>query len=281
MLLKCEIDKYKIQNTEHCIIYTSRETQIEKYKNIYNYLLPFKDKLNTRSEAKMGVMPWFSLNRQRYSKLFEDEKIIMRQTSDSIRATIDTSAFYCIDSILVFKINPQIDISYKYALVALNSKMNNLIYKNNTQEEGRVFAQVKPQNVRKLFIPKISKADQRVFEILCDYLLFLHNDAHEPVNQRLDNKALAHYIQQIADACIVELIYGKEMAEQKVNILEFVRNEITSFDDLPWEVRQAREIFEAHQKWTMPNSEVRNRLKIISLMCPDTAGKILNPNEED
>ena len=39
---------------------------------------------------------------------------------------------------------------------------------------------------------------------------------------------LAHYIQQIADACIVELIYGKEMAEQKVNILEFVRNEITS-----------------------------------------------------
>jgi hypothetical protein len=56
---------------------------------------------------------------------------------------------------------------------------------------------------------------------------------------------------------------------------------ITSFEKLPWEVRQAREIFEAHQKWTMPNSEVRNRLKIISLMCPDTAGKILNANEED
>jgi len=31
----------------------------------------------------------------------------------------------------------------------------------------------------------------------------------------------------------------------------------------------------------MPNSEVRNRLKIIGLMCPDTAGKILNEYEED
>lgn len=281
VLVGGEIDKYKIKDTEHYVIYTSRETEIKKYKNIKNYLEPFKDKLNTRSEAKLGIMPWFSLNRQRYSKLFEDEKIIMRQTSDSIRATLDSKGFYCIDSILVFKINPQIDISYKYALLALNSKMNNLIYKNNTQEEGRVFAQVKPQNVRKLFIPKISKDEQKVFDILCDYLLFLHNDAHQPVNQRLDNKALAHYIQQIADACIVELIYGKEMKEKQVDILEFVRKEITSFEDLPWQTRQAREIFEAHQKWTLPHSEVRNRLKIISLMCPDTAGKILNANEED
>jgi len=281
VLVGGEIDKYKIQDTDHQVIYTARDTQIDNYPVIREYLFEFKSKLETRSEAKMGVMPWYSLNRQRYPVLFEEQKIIMRQTSDSIRATIDNNGFYCIDSILVFKINPHFDVSYKYALILLNSKLNNLVYKNITQEEGRVFAQVKPQNVRKLFIPKISKEEQKVFEILCDYLMFLYNEAHQPVNQRIDNKALAHYIQQIADACVVELIYGKEMESQKVNILEYVRKEITSFENLPWEVRQAREIFEAHQKWTMPNSEVRNRLKIISLMCPDTAGKILNANEED
>lgn len=281
VLVGGDIDKYKIQYNDTSLIYTARDTKIEKYPLIEKYLSEFKEKLLTRSETKQGILPWFALGRQRYPQLFEGEKIIMRQTSDSIRATYDTQGYYTLNSILVFKINPQFDISYKYALVMLNSKLNNLIYKNNSQEEGRTFAEVKPQNVRKLFIPKISKEEQKVFEILCDYLMFLHNEAHQPVNQRIDNKALAHYIQQIVDACVVELIYGKEMESQKVNILEYVRKEITSFENLPWEVRQAREIFEAHQKWTMPNSEVRNRLKIISLMCPDTAGKILNANEED
>lgn len=281
VLVGGEIDKYKIKDTEHCIIYSYKKTNTEKQENIFEYLKPFEEKLSQKRETVKGTLPWWCLHWHRYPELFEGEKIIMRQTSDSIRATYDDKGYYVLNSILVFKINPQIDISYKYALVALNSKMNNLIYKNNTQEEGRTFAEVKPQNVRKLFIPKISKDEQKVFEILCDYLMFLHNDAHQPVNPRLDNKALAHYITQIADSCIVELIYGKEMKDKQVDILDFVRNEITSFEDLPWETRQAREIFEAHQKWTMPNSEVRNRLKIISLMCPDTAGKILNANEED
>jgi len=281
VLVGGEIDKYKIQDTDHCLIYSYKKSNTDKLKNVFNYLKPFEEKLSQKRETKTGTLPWWCLHWHRYPELFEGEKIIMRQTSDSIRATYDTKGYYTLNSILVFKINPHFDVSYKYALIVLNSKMTNLIYKNNTQEEGRTFAEVKPQNVRKLFIPKISKEEQEVFEILCDYLMFLYNDAHQPVNPRIDNKALAHYIQQIVDACVVELIYGKEMQSQKVNILEYVRKEITSFENLPWEVRQAREIFEAHQKWTMPDSEVRNRLKIISLMCPDTAGKILNANEED
>ena len=129
VLVGGEIDKYKIKNTNHLIIYTDRNTELKRFRNIYDYLLPHKDKLITRSEAKTGIMPWFSLNRQRYPLLFEEEKIIMRQTSDSIRACFDDSGFYCIDSILVFKINSQIQVSYKYALMMLNSKLNNFIYK--------------------------------------------------------------------------------------------------------------------------------------------------------
>jgi hypothetical protein len=281
VLVGGEIDKYKVNYGGNLLIYTARDTRITNFPTIEKYLSQFREKLNQRSETKQGILPWYALGRQRYPALFEDEKIILRQTSDSIRATYDCEKYYTLNSILVFKINPQFPVSYKYSLILLNSKLNHLVYRNITQEEGRTFAEVKPQNVRKLFIPKISPDEQKVFEILCDYLMFLNNVENQPVNQRIDNKALAQFFQQIADACVVELIYGKEMESKKVNILEFVRKGITSFENLPWEVRQAREIFEAHQKWTLPNSEVRNRLKIISLMCPDTAGKILNANEED
>lgn len=278
VLVGGDIDKYKINYKENVLIYTARDTEIESFPIVKNYLFEFKNKLEQRSETKQGILPWYALGRQRYSALFDEEKIIMRQTSDSIRATYDNKGYYTLNSVLVFKITPQFDISYKYALMMLNSKLNNYVYKSITQEEGRTFAEVKPQNVRKLFIPKISKEDQKVFEILCDYLMFLNDDTNKQVVPGIENRALALFIQEVADVCVIELIYGSEMKNNKVNVLEFVKKEITSFQDLPWEVRQAREIFESYQKWTLPNSEVRNRLKIVSVILPDTAGIILSDN---
>lgn len=278
VLVGGDIDKYRINDSNNLLIYTSRDTEINRFNNIKDYLSDYKNILGQRSETKQGILPWYALGRQRYPELFEEEKIIMRQTSDSIRATYDNNGYYTLNSILVFKISPNVKVSYKYALIMLNSKLNNFIYKIITQEEGRTFAEVKPQNVRKLFIPKISQEEQKVFEILCDYLMFLNDDKNAQVNPSIENRVLARYIQQVADACVLELIFASEMKENKVNILEFVRNESGSFEDLPWEVRQAREIFESYQAWTLPNSEVRNRLKMISAIMPDKAGIILKEN---
>lgn len=276
VLVGGDIDKYKIIDNNNLLIYTARDTEINRYNNIKNYLADYKNILGQRSETKQGILPWYALGRQRYPELFEEEKIIMRQTSDSIRATLDNKGYYTLNSILVFKINPKIQVSYKYALMMLNSKLNNFIYKIITQEEGRTFAEVKPQNVRKLFIPKITKEEQKVFEILCDYLMFLNDDRNAQVNPSIENRVMSRYIQQVADVCTLELIFGSEMKNKKVNILEVVKSDTISFDDLPWEVRQAREIFECYQKWTLPNSEVKNRLKMINSVMPDTAGIILS-----
>ncbi|MEN5231877.1 Eco57I restriction-modification methylase domain-containing protein [Sphingobacterium faecium] len=281
VLLGSEIDKFKTNCRNHKIIYTARDTKIENYGFIMKYLLNFKSKLESRSEAKEGIMPWYSLNRHRYPGLFEERKIIMRQTSDRIRATIDDLGFYCLDSILILKINPQLNVSYNYSLLILNSKLNHFVYKNITQEEGRVFAQVKPQNVRKLFIPIISLEEQKVFDILCEYMLFLNDEGNSLVNSRIENKSIAHFLQQIIDACVVELIYGDEMKNKEVDILKYVRKDIFLLDEYVSKRNNLEQIYELHQKWTLPNDEIRNRLKIISVMCPDTAGKILNVNEEN
>jgi len=171
VLLGGEIDKYRIENTDHLIIYTDRSTKIQNFKKIETYLCQFKGKLEERSEAKSGVMPWYSLNRQRYPLLFEEDKIIMRQTSDKIRATFDSNKFYVIDSILVFKKKKDCPHSYKYILSILNSSVNAFLYAKFTQEGGRTFAQVKPLNVRKLFIPKANKDQQNIIDNLVDYLL--------------------------------------------------------------------------------------------------------------
>ncbi|HOY86907.1 MAG TPA: N-6 DNA methylase [Methylotenera sp.] len=187
VLVGGEIDKYKITDTKHLVIYTDRSTDINQYEFVQKYLLPFKDKLNSRSEARSGVMPWYSLNRQRYPELFEEKKIIMRQTSDCIRATFDDKSFYCVDSILVFKLKSSVDLDYKFCLAVLNSKVNNFAYKNFTQEEGRTFAQVKPKNVRKLFIPKVAMQHQKPVIDLVDQIFALpQGSSSAKLEQKLD-----------------------------------------------------------------------------------------------
>lgn len=98
----------------------------------------------------------------------------MRQTSDSIRCVYDESGYYVLNSILVFKKNSE-RYSYKYIAAVLNSTLTNYLYKKLTQEEGRTFAEVKPANVRKLYIPKATREEQDLLSILYDYLVFLKN----------------------------------------------------------------------------------------------------------
>lgn len=53
----------------------------------------------------------------------------------------------------------------------LNSKLCNYFYQLFSQELGRTFAEVKPKNVRKLYIPKINSDEQMKIESLVRTIL--------------------------------------------------------------------------------------------------------------
>jgi len=181
---------------------------------IKNYLSKFREKLEKRSEAKSGVMPWFALNRQRYPLLFEEDKIIMRQTSDRIRATFDSSAFYVIDSILVFKKHNNKPFSYKYILAILNSSVNGFLYRKFTQEGGRTFAQVKPKNVRKLYIPKSNEQYQDIISQIVDYLLVFHQ-----INTK-DETIISNFYESVLDSISFELFLPTELKSANKEVLK-------------------------------------------------------------
>ncbi len=171
VLVGREINRYELNDNNHKLLYIARDTNIKSYPNTLNYLKSFKEKLMQRSESKKGILPWFSLGRPRDKKLFTEDKIIIRQTSDSIIAYYDTSGYFVLNSLLIFKINPKFNINYKFATAILNSKLTTLIYKNFTGEEGRTFAEVKPKNIRKLYIPKVDKNIQDEFVKIVDKII--------------------------------------------------------------------------------------------------------------
>lgn len=270
VLVGREINKYIVRNTNHKVIYIPRNIIVSAFQNTLNYLESYRKKLEQRSETKKGILPWYALNRHRYKELFLEDKIILRQTSDSIISVFDNEGYYVLDSILILKIKKKFDIEYKYITAILNSKLTNFIYKNITGETGRTFAQVKPKNVRKLYIPKISKKEQGLFVNIVNYIM------HSVKN----NELIARKFESILDGMVYELCFQNHMEEKQINIIEFVKKDIQkvfkneTFENLN-ELEKLERIKELYSEWIHPDNEVRNRLKLFAVRSPDILRPIL------
>ncbi len=213
VLIGRELDRYFCKDTNHYIIYTSRQTELDRYPNIKKHLLPFKSELMKRSETKEGILPWFALGRQRKKSLFLGGKIIIRQTADRIIATYDDEDFFVLNSIHVLKLMKDSPVAYKYALALLNSTLSNFIYQQLSQEEGRVFAEVKPKNIRKLYIAQVDKNEQKPFVELADKILALTKSEDYQTNKskQAEVKKLEDQIDQM-----VYKLYGLTPEEIKI-----------------------------------------------------------------
>ena len=85
-------------------------------------------------------------------KLMAGPKILLRQTSDRIRACYDEKGYYCQNSVFIVHAN---NLNLRYLLGLMNSKLFGFIYQINNPQTGKVFAEVKPTVVKQLPICKI------------------------------------------------------------------------------------------------------------------------------
>jgi hypothetical protein len=206
-----EIDNYVINWSDHYIIYSTKHSDTDKRRNIFNYLQPHEEQLSKKRETRQGKLPWWCLHWPRYPELFAGEKIILRQTSDTIRATFDNENFYVLNSILIVKLQDSLKYPYFFVLSIMNSKLNNFVYKMLTQEEGRAFAEVKPKNVRKLLIPKVEQKLKSKLATIAQNIYSIKQS-----NPTTDTSALEAEI----DRMVYEL-YG--LTDEEIEIVEGVR----------------------------------------------------------
>jgi adenine-specific DNA-methyltransferase len=161
------------------LLYITKDFESIKGEHIIKYLNEYHNLLVNKSvEKKKGNRPWHILFRGRDEKLFQIPKIMFRQTGDSIIACIDeTVNYYAINSVNIAILKSVFIDRRNYLLGILNSKLTNFIYKEISQEGGRVLAEVKPQRIRSLPIafPDIEK--QKPLEKLVDLILAITKDA--------------------------------------------------------------------------------------------------------
>jgi len=145
--------------------------------------------------------------RLRERSIFERPKILTRQTADEIIATYDEKNFYYANTLHGTAVLNEAYHPY-FVLAVLNSKITTWYYRSNTDEEGKVFAQIKIELLRKLPIPNTGKNEQRPFVQIVTKIL-----ATKERTPAADLSALENEIDQM-----VYKLYG--LTKEEVEVIE-------------------------------------------------------------
>jgi hypothetical protein len=176
---------------------------INRYSTTFgnNYVYYSPEELWSNTDEKMFKVP---------------SKIISRQTSDKIVATLDKNQYFSLDSThvihLLFK-----EIDIKYLLGIYNSRLLNFLYQSRVQEHGRVFAQVKTINIKPLLVKLIDNKNKQEVS--------LHNEIVKNVDLLLNlNEEIKEIKLQTKIAQVKQRI---EHSEDKINQLVYELYELT------------------------------------------------------
>ena len=99
-----------------------------------------------------------------------NEKIVIRQTGDSLIATLDTEQFVCMNNLHVLTSN-NYSLNLKYLLALINSKLLDYYHSLLNPEKGEALAEVKKENLARLPIKTADKQTQDKVIALVESLL--------------------------------------------------------------------------------------------------------------
>lgn len=177
--------------------------QIIKYKTIYN-------------EDYINIDPKL-LNKGGWDyDVIHNPKILIRQTADSLTASLDDNSYYHLNNIHSFAPkNSNRAINIKFLLALLNSKLFTWFYQVTTLETGRTMAQTDIETLEALPVKIIKVQEQEEFIILVNKILNLTTEKNYFDNPESKNN-VTKYEQEI-DSMIYKLY---ELNNEEIKIIE-------------------------------------------------------------
>ena len=166
------------------------------------------DRYITKWDGNRWIKYGNNLAAPRHAEVFDaPEKIVIRQTGDSLIATLDRKQFVCMNNMHTIV---QLDGNYdlRFILGLLNSRLLNYYFQWLNPEKGEALAEVKKEHVEKLAIKRASENQRERIVILVTRIL-----AAKAADQSADTSALEREIDRI----VYELY---ELTEEEIDIVE-------------------------------------------------------------
>lgn len=184
---------------------------IHRYKNIWN------------KDYWIRYGPWLAAPRD--PAIFNAPlKIMVRQTGDSIIATLVEQGFFARNNLHIL-LPRQIGYDLRYTLGVMNSRLMDFVYSLINPEKGEALAEVKKQHVEQLPIPSINFSDATDMAThdkvvsLVEHMLDLHKQL--AAAKTPDDKTRLQRQIDATDRLIDQLVYELYgLAEEEIKIVE-------------------------------------------------------------
>ena len=167
-----DIRKYVISHRNLKLLYLTHETEIEKYPNLKDYLIKFKDFLEQRAQyserkEKGEDIEWFEIEQPLSPSIFEVPKIVTQRISNDYGFAFDNGEFYTLEtcSTIVPKLQYREDVILLLGL--LNSELMEFFAKSNGKALGKSGYEFEKQFLDRLPIcfPRTPKEQKLAVEI--------------------------------------------------------------------------------------------------------------------
>lgn len=263
--------------TDKYIFYFSKNNfekeNLKDYPNIEKHFLKYKDKLKkSKVKYKTPNKPYFYLHRAREKYFFDFGAKIIGQ----IRVK-KPSFLYVEDEYYVSRAANIIKtkrINLKYLTLFLNSSLINFYYRYKGANQGDI---LKFDKGPLLKIP-IHKPDSyfpfiELFELVTATL-----QADKKILEAIDNKHIAGFFEEVADACFFDIYFLEEMKEKDISVMEEIQEKIASygvtesFGQLEWE-KQKETLADLYM--ALKESKAQQKMRRFVTASPDVLRPIL------
>ncbi len=207
-----DIDKYFTkQKTRKNLIYATRDINIEKFPKVKDHFQKYKTIIQGRSkdrgemQAALKVGKWWVIFAARKNVNFEDEKIVCPQRSPTNTFGYNTIPWYGSADVYFITNKKSVDISLKYILALLNSKLFYIWLYFRGKRKGELL-ELFYQPLTEIPIKIIAKDEQQPFIDLIDEILNLRSP---------NNKEELDLLKTKIDGLIYDL-YDLNSAEREI-----------------------------------------------------------------
>ena len=179
---------------------------VNEYQSIKNYLNDFQPQLSNRYDK--GSTP-YNLRNCAYLDAFEEDKIIFSRIVKSPQFYYDINKYYAEATSYIL-----IGENLKFLTAILNCDFVYHIF-YTFYSGGGIDGEIKINKFKNLPIPRISKNEQRPFEIILDYIMAL---------EKHDKKIENVYFNKVVDTMVYELYFEQEFKKSNNEILKHLSN---------------------------------------------------------
>lgn len=199
-------------------------------------------------------------------EVYQKNRLVVRQIGKYPEGAYCPKGLYTLNTIYNIFLNNK-EISLQFLLAQINSPITKFHWLAQNFDNKETFPKIKKAPLESIPI-KISSTHEKLVKVL----VLMVNDF--PISKLISS------LKDIIDSLILDLHFHDHMKESGIDVLEFVERDMK-------EVMQGREfeklndtekeqaIEQLHAKWSHPDNEVRNRIKLFAVRSPEILKPIL------